>query len=48
MFFIKIEVIEVFIHAYITLSMYNRATNFKSRVTLFKNSRQMTIQKVFL
>ena len=33
MFFIKIEVIEVFIHSYITFSMHKRATNFKSRVT---------------
>ena len=32
-FFIKIEVIEVFVHANITFSMYKRATNFKIRVT---------------
>ena len=35
-FFIKIEVIEVFIHAYIPLNMCNRATNSKSRVTFLK------------
>ncbi len=34
--FIKIEVIEVFIHAYIPLNMCNRATNSKSRVTFLK------------
>ena len=34
--FIKIEVIEVFIHAYIPLNMCNCATNSKSRVTFLK------------
>ena len=34
--FIKIEVIEVSIHAYIPLNMCNRATNSKSRVMFLK------------